>query len=482
MENWLRLKTLWSEYHKASKIYCPYSEFTLLSAIGAAISQPTRSFRIKENKQLSYEDLLKIVGDVNPVTNEKIPGLQLPALIYNSGELIDFRLHLFILAKTSAGKGRSLQPLLKLGEKINVHSIVTSAPTKAALTGRTERRRIGREDVEIPITPLLLDADLLIIDECENIFRTYGRVGSGETMSTLRTNMDELFSGATIHNSSASNTRVHRFYGRSTLVMASYPSPQILEEVKTGTLQRGVVISVSVDEDYINKIFDSKIDFDETKINEGESINTTKKRLLNEIADIVNIQVTACRNEMLARKKDFYYYLGYFVDPVAYREFIEDMRKEIHALQINDEFEKHSFYIRALNQVVKMASIIAIINGRTVKASRVEYEYAKKLFLDNLQNSFNTLNLQTDSEESFQRKSDWADFNTVVYKLAKESGKISPDGRIRNLPYSDVVEAMREFWNCGRFQARKRVQRIIKLRKLIIRLADGEKRRQVLDI
>ena len=482
MESWLRLKSLWSEYHKASKIYCPFSEFTLLSAIGAAISQPTRSLRVKETHQLSYDDLLKVVGDVNPITNEKIPGIQCPALIYNGGETIDFRLHLFILAKTSTGKGRSLQPLLRLGERINVHSIMASAPTKAALTGRTERRRVGRDDVEFPITPLLLDADLLIVDECESIFKTYGNIGSGETMGTFRANMDELFSGATIHNSSASNTRVHRFFGRSTLVMASYPSPQILEEVKTGTLQRGVVISVTVDEDYINKIFDSKVDFDEVKTNEKESIDTTKKRLLNEISDIINTRVTLCRTDMVSRKKDFHYYLGYFVDAEAYKQFIEDMRKEIHQLSMTDEFDKHSFYIRALNQVVKMASIIAIINGRTVKAGKTEYEYAKKLFLENLQNSFDTLNIQTDSDGARERKADWADFNAVVFKLAKESGNISIDGKIENLVYADVITAMKEYWNCGRQQAILRVQRIVKVRKLIIRLAEGERRKKVLDM
>jgi hypothetical protein len=358
---------------------------------------------------------------------------------------------------STMGKSISFKPMNNLLPLIGVYLDAVTSPTTAKLVGRTHSMRVKGQDIAIAITPTLLEADVLLIDECENIFKARADYAA-MVMTTLRKNMDTIFSGKgeMIQNDSSSNTLIRPFYGRSTLIAGSFPSKPILQEVRTGTLQRAIILTAKNDLSYGLKILESKI----RRGNEsGEHIEAAKQRCLRELANIINTRVKQVRDSAMQSKKEGHYYLSYRVDDQTYNEFIERVKKRIALLDDDEDYQQlSSYYIRGLSHITKIAAIISIMNGRVKYVGVEELEYAEKLYFDTLQKMVNTLEFVTPKEDTLS--SDFADYTVVMKRLIQDTPKE------RAISKEIIITALRKYWKTSKATARKRFMKIVDFRGL----------------
>ena len=461
MDKWLKIVDLWRQYHELSKVYSTHYEITLLSCIGAKLSGATMTHRLGEKNEIrsgskeSYMRLLKLVGEVEPSTGIQKSGATVkPVFIYRAGEKYDLRVHIFFIMETSMGKGRNLYVMEKLLEKLGVYSVSVSRPTNAKLVGTTDRVRVSGKEIELPAIPMMLDADLLILDECTNLFKPKTDPATEEVLASIRKCTEPMYSSSnnTLHNDSVKNTAISKFYGRSTIVASSFPSREVLAQINSGTLQRFMILSANLTKGYTGRILESKMMSDDEKL--GREIEINKGKLLEEISMLIN---SACDAFILPSEAHInkehpgYVYHCIKITKDTNNALIAAIMKRQIKLSEEENSQQSSFFTRGAERILKMAAIISIVNGKNYVGLE-EALYAEELYFKNLGEVDKAICLfKNPHAEEVAKYTD--EFRRIYNDLKKDA-----DDKGKELLKGKIVKSMMTFWGIGEVQTLDRLK------------------------
>lgn len=452
---WQKLVENWNKLHKLNKVFFKYSEITLMSAISAKLNGDSLN---EHNFQMEgmedYERCLNLFGRVDDFGAQSCDANIKPIFIYHNGAKTDIRLHLFLLMPSSTGKDSELALFCKLLSAINVAAWSLPDPTEAMLFGTSVRVQEKGKQKIVPQIPYLLAYDCIIENEVETLFKSR-RTDPVKVLSIFRRCMDNMYAGSNsvLFNSVRVNALVRPFYGRSVIVCASYPSPKIMEEIKTGTLQRFLVLSVKADMDHVKKVMDVKKGYEPEACEFGSHIEVIKNKVFDEITNEINIKCNALReiHKGIEAKKNVtnwnYYHIK--VDENAHKQLLDEMNVMITSIESPTELERRqSFIMRGLAIILKMAAIMTVIDNEDIRAIPIiqhkHLQYCKKLYFEILQDADNNLGLYGGYVKQ--------DVNRYMNDTIKILGRETQDGYISK---TIAVNKMAGYWNISYKESKK---------------------------
>jgi len=433
-----------------------------------------RYSNIPEQDEQTYEYVKKLHGHFNTKTGHTVGNFIKPIIPYLGTKNADCRIHIFFIMPSGTGKDTHISPMMTLAGRINVATSSLGVTTLAYLIGTTITSGKGKA---IPQTPALLMYDLLISNEVEHLFLVNPMSGKDNPLLPIRLSQDPVTGGneSAIKRSVAKNTMVGPFHGRSTIVFATVPKPAVMGKIGDGTLERFLILTDRVNTpEYTTGILDAAfgmyLGIPDYKIDEE------KDKVMDEVGNMIMesymnlVAYLEIQGGKKSRSFNEWTYLGHNVNQEAHTQLMLRMRKRFETISEMRMNKIGSLLRRAEKIIVKMATVISMINGwdeeySSWEVGEKELRYAEYLYFEN----FVIMEEQLSLTGSFRKE----DAGKYLMDINRTFGQ----GRGEKMKKGDVVSKMMAIWSISK---EKTVERIDKLESYGIMKFESGKGRTLL--